>query len=83
MTKPFIVPKRTNEASAELPAQNEARLWSPQEAADFLGVPVATLQKWRYLRSGPAAFKVGRHVRYDPTVVRRWLAQNCLLPDDY
>jgi hypothetical protein len=62
-----------------LPAEGEARLWSPQETAAFLGVPVATLQKWRHLRVGPHAFKVGRHVRYDPTVVRRWLLDECQL----
>ena len=53
------------------------RLWSPVEAAEFLGVPVTTLQKWRYLREGPPTFKVGRHVRYDPDAVRRWLVAEC------
>jgi hypothetical protein len=53
------------------------RLWSPVEAAEFLGVPVTTLQKWRYLREGPESFKVGRHVRYDPDAVRRWLVEEC------
>jgi hypothetical protein len=43
----------------------------------FLGVPVATLHQWRYLGTGPDAFKVGRHLRYDPDVVRRWVAEDC------
>jgi len=49
------------------------RLWSPNDVSDFLGVPVATLQRWRYLRQGPPTFKVGRHVRYAPEDVRQWL----------
>lgn len=50
------------------------RLWSPHDVAEFLGVPVGTLQRWRYERVGPPVFKVGRHVRYDPDAVRRWVA---------
>jgi hypothetical protein len=42
-----------------------------------VGVPVATLHRWRYLGTGPAAFRVGKHLRYDPDVVRRWLVDEC------
>lgn len=59
------------------PAQSPERLWTPHEAAEYLGVPIKTLEKWRYIREGPAFFKVGRHVRYDPEAVRRWLVQDC------
>lgn len=67
--------KRRREPAMPVPVAD--RLWSPVEAAEFLGVPVATLQKWRYLREGPPSFKVGRHVRYDPDAVRRWLVAAC------
>jgi hypothetical protein len=60
----------------------DLRLWTPQETADFLGVPVATLQRWRYLREGPESFKVGRHVRYDREAVRRWLVEHCRSPQN-
>jgi hypothetical protein len=53
------------------------RLWTVQDVSAFLGVPVATLHQWRYLGTGPAAFRVGKHLRYDPDVVRRWLVQEC------
>jgi hypothetical protein len=53
------------------------RLWSVQDVSAFLGVPVATLHRWRYLGSGPAAFRVGKHLRYDPDVVCRWLVDEC------
>jgi hypothetical protein len=45
--------------------------------ADFLGVPVTTLHRWRYDGVGPDAFRVGRHLRYDPDVVRAWLRDEC------
>jgi predicted DNA-binding transcriptional regulator AlpA len=52
---------------------DESRLWTPREVARFLGVPVATLYQWRYLGTGPRAFRVGRYLRYDPEEVWSWL----------
>lgn len=43
--------------------------------ADFLGLTVATLRKWRWLRSGPKFVKVGRLIRYRRTDVDAWLDQ--------
>lgn len=54
------------------------QLWSAPEVAAFLQVPVTTLHQWRYHGIGPAAYRVGRHLRYDPAVVRRWLVEDCL-----
>jgi hypothetical protein len=56
---------------------NCERLWSAAEVSAFLGVPVATLHQWRYRGSGPSAFRVGRHLRYNPESVRLWLEQSC------
>ena len=41
--------------------------------ADFLGLTVATLRKWRWLRSGPKFVKVGRLIRYRRIDVDAWL----------
>ena len=49
------------------------RLWTVHDVSAFLGVPVGTLYQWRYLRVGPPAYRVGRHIRYDPAAVRTWL----------
>ena len=49
------------------------RLWTVPEVAEFLGVPVATLYAWRQNGTGPRASKVGRHLRYRPRDVERWL----------
>jgi excisionase family DNA binding protein len=48
-------------------------LWTVDDVAEFLGVPVNTLYQWRYRRTGPRASRVGRHLRYDPADVRAWL----------
>jgi len=53
------------------------RLWTTKEVAAFLGVPVTTLHRWRYEGTGPDAFRVGRHLRYDPDAVRVWLRDEC------
>ena len=67
---------RQKEAEPQPPPECD-RLWTIQDVSDFLGVPVTTLHQWRYLGNGPGAFKVGRHLRYDPAVVRRWLVEQC------
>lgn len=51
------------------------RLWSVQELGTYLGVEVRTLYHWRQAGTGPVALKVGRALRYDPALVREWLAR--------
>jgi excisionase family DNA binding protein len=48
-------------------------LLTPLEVAAWLQVPVATLYRWRYDGKGPRAAKIGRHLRYRPEEVERWL----------
>jgi excisionase family DNA binding protein len=51
------------------------RLWTAQEAADYLGVPLATLYRWRSAGSpAPEGIRFGRHLRFDPDEVRSWAA---------
>lgn len=50
-------------------------LWTVQQVSSYLGVPVDTLYGWRNRGIGPRAHKVGRHLRYDPAEVRRWLSE--------
>ncbi|XTZ16141.1 helix-turn-helix domain-containing protein [Micromonospora echinospora] len=49
-------------------------LWTVEDVSVYLGVPVQTLYTWRKRRIGPPAGRVGRHLRYDPDVVRAWFA---------
>jgi excisionase family DNA binding protein len=51
----------------------EEPLMTPREVADFLGLPIATLQTWRAKRSGPRGYRVGKHVRYRREDVEAWL----------
>ncbi len=54
-------------------ARQEERLWSAEETAAYLGIPVATLYQWRHRRIGPPSYRVGRWLRYDPADIRYWL----------
>jgi predicted DNA-binding transcriptional regulator AlpA len=59
--------------SSKLRVVTTDRLWTVHDVSAFLGVPVGTLYQWRYMRVGPPAYRVGRHIRYDPAAVRTWL----------
>ncbi|MBM9434444.1 helix-turn-helix transcriptional regulator [Actinacidiphila bryophytorum] len=50
------------------------RFLTPPDLADLLGVPLETIYQWRRKHTGPRGFRVGRHLRYDPEEVRRWIA---------
>jgi len=49
------------------------RLMTLPELSELLGVPVATLYRWRYRGEGPPGYRVGRHVRYRRATVEAWL----------
>ncbi|WP_379541566.1 helix-turn-helix transcriptional regulator [Novosphingobium pokkalii] len=44
-----------------------------QEVCSLLGISRRTLHRWRRLRKGPPAIKVGRAVVYRREAVERWL----------
>ncbi len=48
-------------------------LLSPQQLADYLGVPLATVYRWRHESTGPRGIKLGKHVRYRRRDVETWL----------
>ena len=45
------------------------------EAAQLVRLPVATLRWMRHRGTGPAGFKVGRHVMYRRGEVRKWIRE--------
>jgi DNA-binding transcriptional MerR regulator len=49
-----------------------APLWTVQDVAEYLRVPVQTLYSWRTQGCGPPARRVGKYLRYDPEDVVRW-----------
>jgi excisionase family DNA binding protein len=48
-------------------------LLSPNELSAYLGVPLATIYRWRSRHEGPPGIRVGRHVRYRLGDVEHWL----------
>jgi excisionase family DNA binding protein len=50
-----------------------ARLWTVADVADYLGVPVKTLYRWRNTGYGPVGCRVGRYVRYRSSDVEAWI----------
>ena len=64
-------PKAACESATML--DSAARLWSIQEASQYLGVPANTLYQWRVTGYGPKAYKLGKHLRYTPADIRAWL----------
>ena len=43
--------------------------------AEYLGVQIPALEKWRQLGTGPAYVKVGRLVRYRKSALDAWLTE--------
>ncbi|MER0429083.1 helix-turn-helix transcriptional regulator [Streptomyces microflavus] len=49
------------------------RYLTPENIADLLSVPLETVYAWRKKRTGPPGFRIGKHLRYDPTAVHAWI----------
>ena len=47
-------------------------LWDIDQVSVYLGVPVATLYRWRTTGYGPPCGRVGKHLRYEAEAVRDW-----------
>ena len=60
-------------ASVEPRRAGQPVLLSPEELGGLLGVPVATIYRWRSHGEGPRGFRIGRHVRYRLDDVDEWL----------
>jgi len=46
------------------------------EAATYTALGISTLEKLRIIGGGPAYYKVGKAVIYDPADLDAWLASN-------
>ena len=54
-------------------AEGSERLMTLLEVWQLLGVPVATLYRWRHRGEGPTGYRIGRHVRYRRAAVEAWM----------
>ena len=55
------------------PFDRSERLMTLPEVSRLLGVPVATLYRWRYRGEGPTGYRIGRHVRYRRAALEAWI----------
>jgi excisionase family DNA binding protein len=55
------------------PSNTIQPLVGPQELAEWLGVPLGTVYRWRTNGDGPPGLRVGKHLRYRVKDVERWL----------
>jgi excisionase family DNA binding protein len=61
--------------AAETRHRQEDHLWSTEELAQFLGVPLKTIYAWRHRNLGPPAYRLGKHLRFRREDVEAWLQQ--------
>ena len=66
---------RHDDGSTILTTDQLTPLWNVQQVSEFLGIPVQTLYMWRYQGTGPKAYRLGRHLRYAPAEILRWLEE--------
>ncbi|MFE8933904.1 helix-turn-helix transcriptional regulator [Micrococcus luteus] len=57
-------------------------IWTPEGLAEHLGIPLATVYRWRSTGYGPRGFRVGRHVRYRAEDVAAWIDSQVDAEDD-
>ncbi|MEU9394948.1 helix-turn-helix domain-containing protein [Streptomyces sp. NPDC048324] len=56
------------------------RYLTPEDLVTMFSLPsVETVYQWRRKRIGPPGFRVGKHVRFDPAAVARWVAEQSAL----
>jgi excisionase family DNA binding protein len=48
-------------------------LWTAEQVAEYLNVPLGTLYQWSHRRQGPKVMRVGRYLRYRRADVESWL----------
>jgi len=69
-------PSRVILSVGEAVQANSDPLLTTEDLAEYVHVPVATVYQWNYRKTGPAAIRVGRHLRFRKSTVDAWLAAN-------
>ncbi|MET9194116.1 helix-turn-helix domain-containing protein [Streptomyces olivaceus] len=58
------------------------RYLTPEDLVTMFSLPsVETVYQWRRKHIGPAGFRVGKHLRYDPATVHAWVSEQAALED--
>ena len=61
------------ESLAVRATEDPGRLMTLNEVSALLGIPVATLYRWRHRGEGPPGYRIGRHVRIRRAAVEAWI----------
>lgn len=56
-------------------------LLTPEQASEWLSIPVGTLRQWRSLGRGPVYVKVGHFVRYKAADLAKFIEDNTHRPE--
>ncbi|WP_327396727.1 helix-turn-helix domain-containing protein [Streptomyces phaeochromogenes] len=51
------------------------RYLTPDDIAEMFEVPLETVYQWRKKHTGPPGFRIGKHIRYDPTDVHAYVTE--------
>ncbi|MFE0249878.1 helix-turn-helix transcriptional regulator [Streptomyces sp. NPDC059010] len=52
------------------------RYLTPEDLVTLLALAsVETVYAWRRKRTGPPGIRIGKHLRYDPAAVHRWVQE--------
>lgn len=54
------------------------KLLSPEQLSELFELPLATIYRWNYAKTGPQVLRIGRHVRYREKDVEAWLDKQAL-----
>lgn len=58
--------------------ENQPRLWTHDEAAEYLSLAPQTLHFMNYKGTGPKSYRVGKYRRYRQRDIDAWLESKCL-----
>jgi excisionase family DNA binding protein len=59
--------------SPQSPVSGLEPLLSIEALAEYVGVPVVTIYRWRTEGKGPCAVRIGRHIKFALSDVQAWL----------
>ena len=73
LTRRTIGESAAGQSQSVTATEDPGRLMTLNEVSDLLGVPVATLYRWRHRGEGPPGYRIGRHVRYRRATIEEWI----------
>lgn len=54
--------------------------WTVRDLSNYLQIPASTIYWWLSREDGPPAIRVGKHVRFEPDAVKKWIQARDYVP---